>query len=133
MAWANEAMMGGRILAGLVRETNDEWARSALVRERVEAFPIEPFRYLGAIAVREAAARSGWNWAASLAAYPQPGRAGADRLCAGRPRLRQSIDLECSTWRGCTACLSVYSAPLRWGEPGDFPAGSFGLRLGPGG
>jgi glycine/D-amino acid oxidase-like deaminating enzyme len=50
-------MLGGRILAALVRGTNDEWSRCALVRERVEAFPVEPFRYLGAIAVREALRR----------------------------------------------------------------------------
>jgi glycine/D-amino acid oxidase-like deaminating enzyme len=50
-------MMGGRILSALARETDDQWSRSALVRERVEAFPVEPFRYLGAIAVREALRR----------------------------------------------------------------------------
>jgi hypothetical protein len=50
-------MMGGRILAALARETNDEWSRSALVRERVAPFPVEPFRYLGSIAVREALRR----------------------------------------------------------------------------
>src|SRR5262249_30577125 len=50
-------MMGGRILAALSRETNDEWSRCALVRERVDEFPIEPFRYLGAIAVRGALRR----------------------------------------------------------------------------
>jgi hypothetical protein len=50
-------MMGGRILSALAHETNDEWSRSALVRERVEPFPVEPFRYLGSIAVREALRR----------------------------------------------------------------------------
>ncbi|HEX3064921.1 MAG TPA: FAD-dependent oxidoreductase [Dongiaceae bacterium] len=50
-------MMGGRILSALARETKDEWSRSALIRERVEPFPIEPFRYLGAITVREALRR----------------------------------------------------------------------------
>ncbi len=47
-------MMGGRILSALARGTDDEWTRLALVRERVAQFPVEPFRYLGAIAVREA-------------------------------------------------------------------------------
>lgn len=50
-------VLGGRILAALARDTDDEWSRCGLVRERVERFPIEPFRYVGAIAVREALRR----------------------------------------------------------------------------
>jgi putative aminophosphonate oxidoreductase len=50
-------MMGARILSALARGADDEWSRSPLVRERIARFPVEPFRYLGAIAVREALRR----------------------------------------------------------------------------
>ncbi len=50
-------VLGGRILASLVRETADDWSRCGLVRETVETFPPEPFRYVGAIGVREALRR----------------------------------------------------------------------------
>jgi putative aminophosphonate oxidoreductase len=50
-------VLGGRILASLVREADDEWSRCGLVRETVENFPPEPFRYVGAIGVREALRR----------------------------------------------------------------------------
>ena len=61
--------VAGQILSALARETKDEWSRSALVREQVEAFPVEPFRYLGAIAVPEALRRKeGWRTRAAARA-----------------------------------------------------------------
>jgi len=49
--------LGGRILASLARGVADEWSRCCLVREPAGQFPPEPFRYIGAIAVREALRR----------------------------------------------------------------------------
>ncbi len=50
-------MMGGRILSALARGTDDEWSKLPLVRERVAQFPIEPFRYVGGLAVLRALRR----------------------------------------------------------------------------
>lgn len=50
-------VLGGRILASLALERDDEWANSALVRPLVRAFPPEPVRYLGGRIVARAVAR----------------------------------------------------------------------------
>ena len=49
--------LGSKILASLVSETKDEWARSGLVRAVGKAFPSEPFRYIGSRFVRAAIER----------------------------------------------------------------------------
>ncbi len=48
--------VGGRILASLALDRNDEWANCGLVRERAETFPPEPLRFFGSLAVRKALA-----------------------------------------------------------------------------
>lgn len=50
-------VLGGRILASLALDEADQWSRCGLVRHDVEKFPIEPFRYVGSIVVREALRR----------------------------------------------------------------------------
>lgn len=50
-------VLGGKILASLALEQVNEWSRCGLVREDVEKFPIEPFRFVGSIVVREALRR----------------------------------------------------------------------------
>ncbi|MDA9489703.1 aminophosphonate oxidoreductase [Bradyrhizobium sp. CCBAU 11361] len=50
-------VLGGKILASLALDETNEWSRCGLVRDDVEKFPIEPFRYVGAIVVREALRR----------------------------------------------------------------------------
>ncbi|MCK1695080.1 FAD-dependent oxidoreductase [Bradyrhizobium sp. 144] len=50
-------VLGGRILASLALEKVDEWSNCGLVRDDVDKFPIEPFRYVGSILVREALRR----------------------------------------------------------------------------
>ena len=50
-------VLGGRILAALVRDADDEWANSGLVRPPERDFPPEPFRYAGALLVRGAIRR----------------------------------------------------------------------------
>ncbi len=40
-------VVGGRIMASLALESDDEWAGCGLVRDTVEQFPREPFRYCG--------------------------------------------------------------------------------------
>jgi glycine/D-amino acid oxidase-like deaminating enzyme len=49
--------LGGRILAGLVLGTDDEWTRLPLVGRRTKRFPPEPLRYVGARVLREAMVR----------------------------------------------------------------------------
>jgi glycine/D-amino acid oxidase-like deaminating enzyme len=51
------SVIGGRILAGLALDIDDEWTTSPLVRRPSHGFPPEPVRYLGAHVVREAVAR----------------------------------------------------------------------------
>ncbi len=50
-------VIGGRILASMTQELEDMWSSCGLVRERVEKFPLEPFRYIGSLLVRAALAR----------------------------------------------------------------------------
>ena len=50
-------VLGGRILASLVRDADDEWANTGLVRPPERDFPPEPFRYAGALLVRGAIRR----------------------------------------------------------------------------
>ncbi|EHR01016.1 MULTISPECIES: FAD-dependent oxidoreductase [unclassified Bradyrhizobium] len=50
-------VLGGKILASLALDQNDHWSNCGLVRERVDNFPIEPFRYVGSVLVREALRR----------------------------------------------------------------------------
>lgn len=50
-------VLGGRILATLALDEANQWSRCGLVRDGVEKFPIEPFRYAGSILVREALRR----------------------------------------------------------------------------
>ncbi|MGA8152640.1 MAG: FAD-binding oxidoreductase [Terriglobales bacterium] len=50
------SVMGGRILASLVLERDDEWAHHPLIGRSVRNFPPEPFRYVGAHLVRKAVA-----------------------------------------------------------------------------
>jgi glycine/D-amino acid oxidase-like deaminating enzyme len=49
--------LGGRILAGLILEEQNEWTACPLVGYPDRIFPPEPFRYLGASVVRRAIAR----------------------------------------------------------------------------
>jgi glycine/D-amino acid oxidase-like deaminating enzyme len=49
--------MGGRILASLALDRDDEWSRSSLVGRQCRAFPPEPLRYLGGNLVRNAVIR----------------------------------------------------------------------------
>jgi glycine/D-amino acid oxidase-like deaminating enzyme len=51
------ARLGGRILSALLRDRDDEWARSGLVRPVERDFPPEPVRYLGASMVHAAIER----------------------------------------------------------------------------
>jgi putative aminophosphonate oxidoreductase len=46
--------IGGRILASLALEADDEWANCGLVDAKVGTYPPEPFRYVGAHMVRAA-------------------------------------------------------------------------------
>jgi len=50
------SVIGGKILAGLVLERDDEWARHPLVGRSVRNFPPEPIRFIGAHVVRTAVA-----------------------------------------------------------------------------
>ncbi|MEZ5923614.1 MAG: FAD-binding oxidoreductase [Hyphomicrobiaceae bacterium] len=49
--------LGARMLASLALDAKDEWSTAALVRQPKRAFPPEPFRYIGAHAVRTAIER----------------------------------------------------------------------------
>ncbi|WP_342734335.1 FAD-dependent oxidoreductase [Bradyrhizobium sp. B117] len=51
------SVLGGKILASLALDEANQWSNCGLVRENVERFPIEPFRYAGSIVVREALRR----------------------------------------------------------------------------
>jgi putative aminophosphonate oxidoreductase len=51
------SVIGGRILASLALQRDDEWAQSGLARGVPGRFPPEPLRYLGGLAVRGAVAR----------------------------------------------------------------------------
>jgi putative aminophosphonate oxidoreductase len=48
------SLIGGRILASLVLETDNDWSRYPLVERRTRSFPPEPVRYIGAHLVRTA-------------------------------------------------------------------------------
>lgn len=49
--------LGGRILAGLVVGSDDEWTRLPIVGRRTKRFPPEPFRWIGARVLRDAMIR----------------------------------------------------------------------------
>jgi hypothetical protein len=49
--------VGGRILASLALRRDDDWSGCGLVRRPPDAFPREPVRYLGGLAVRGAVSR----------------------------------------------------------------------------
>jgi glycine/D-amino acid oxidase-like deaminating enzyme len=49
--------LGGRILASLALDLDDEWSRSSLISRKCKGFPPEPFRYLGGKMVRDAVIR----------------------------------------------------------------------------
>lgn len=49
--------IGGRILASLALDRNDEWSRSSLIGRQSKSFPPEPFRYIGGNMVRNAVIR----------------------------------------------------------------------------
>jgi glycine/D-amino acid oxidase-like deaminating enzyme len=51
------SVVGGRILASLVLDRDDEWSRTPLVDRRHDRFPPEPVRSLGARVVRAAVMR----------------------------------------------------------------------------
>jgi len=51
------SFLGGRMLASLALELDDEWSQAGLVREPVGSFPPEPVRYLGGVLVRRAVER----------------------------------------------------------------------------
>jgi glycine/D-amino acid oxidase-like deaminating enzyme len=51
------SLLGGRILASMALQRDDEWARCGLVRPPPRGLPGEPFRYLGGRTVRSAVAR----------------------------------------------------------------------------
>jgi glycine/D-amino acid oxidase-like deaminating enzyme len=48
------SVLGGRILASLALDGDDEWARAGLVDRRLGRFPPEPVRYVGGALVRRA-------------------------------------------------------------------------------
>ena len=47
-----QSYLGGQILASMLLNTHDEWQKSGLVNQKLERFPIEPFRTLGAYVIR---------------------------------------------------------------------------------
>ncbi|MFL1526255.1 NAD(P)/FAD-dependent oxidoreductase [Pseudomonas sp. O230] len=49
--------LGGRILASLALNRNDEWSQCSLVNRTTRTFPVEPFRFLGGQLVRSAVVR----------------------------------------------------------------------------
>ena len=51
------SVIGGRILASLALDREDEWSRSGLVGGQLGRFPPEPLRYVGGQIVRSAVAR----------------------------------------------------------------------------
>jgi glycine/D-amino acid oxidase-like deaminating enzyme len=52
-----QTAIGGRILASVVLEADDEWSRSPMVGGPVGRFPPDPWRYLGAQVVQQAVIR----------------------------------------------------------------------------
>ena len=50
------SVLGGKILASLVLDRDDEWGRHPLIDRRARRFPPEPIRFLGAHVVRAAVA-----------------------------------------------------------------------------
>jgi putative aminophosphonate oxidoreductase len=51
------SVLGGKILASLALEQDDDWGRYPLIERSAGRFPPEPFRYVGAHLVRAAVAR----------------------------------------------------------------------------
>jgi putative aminophosphonate oxidoreductase len=51
------SFLGGRMLAGLALETDDEWSGNGLIDRAADPFPPEPVRFIGARLVREAVIR----------------------------------------------------------------------------
>jgi glycine/D-amino acid oxidase-like deaminating enzyme len=51
------SVLGGKILASLVLDADDEWTRSPFVGDRPGRFPPDPIRYAGAHVVRTAVVR----------------------------------------------------------------------------
>jgi glycine/D-amino acid oxidase-like deaminating enzyme len=51
------SVLGGRILASMALEREDQWSRCGLVRPPPRGLPPEPLRYLGGRIVRAAVAR----------------------------------------------------------------------------
>jgi len=49
--------LGGRLLASIALEADDDWSRSPLARGPLGAFPPEPLRWLAAMTVRNAVRR----------------------------------------------------------------------------
>lgn len=49
--------LGGEILSSMMLGLNDDWTKSPLIEQQVKHFPPEPFRYLGALQVRNAIRR----------------------------------------------------------------------------
>lgn len=49
--------MGGKFVASLIQERDDEWSRSPLVDLPARSFPPEPIRCLGAHVVRNGVVR----------------------------------------------------------------------------
>ncbi len=47
-----QSYLGGKVLASLLLNKQDEWQRCALVNQNLVRFPIEPFRTLGAYIIR---------------------------------------------------------------------------------
>lgn len=61
VGWSANAVgpsrLGGKFIASLIEERDDEWARSPLVNLPPRTFPPEPIRYLGAHIVRDGVVR----------------------------------------------------------------------------
>lgn len=51
------SQLGGKILASLALELDNEWSRCPLVNRQTKSFPSEPFRYVGGNLVRNAVLR----------------------------------------------------------------------------
>lgn len=55
------AYLGGRILASLALENDDEWSSSRMARGPVGTYPPEPVKYVGGLALREVLKRKEWT------------------------------------------------------------------------
>jgi glycine/D-amino acid oxidase-like deaminating enzyme len=64
------SVVGGRILASLALDRDDEWSRCALVDQPYRRFPPEPIRFIGAHIVRAAVTRK--ERAEALGRRPHP-------------------------------------------------------------